>query len=163
MKKLLILALSILLLTVCFASCEDEGIHLEHTYEYFPFKTGHFKFFTCGCPSPDIMGEHYDHDSDWKCDACGYLMEHTAHPVTYISAGKVGHFINYTCGCPSPEGTVDHSDQNGDNKCDYCEYEITEGDEYSVTMNDEEWLYESYGSRLYFPRQRRKNNQRARR
>lgn len=143
MKKLLALSLAILLISCCLASCGDEEIHFEHTYEYIVSETGHFKSFTCGCPAPDVWEEHYDHDSDWKCDACGYIMGHTGHTVTYISSGEFGHFINYTCGCLSPEGTVDHYDQNGDNKCDYCEYEMTERDEYSVTMNDEEWLYES--------------------
>jgi len=78
MKKSLILVLSVLLLVICLISCDEGVTHLGCTYEYIVYETGHFKQYTCGCPSPDIMGEHYDHDSNDICDACGYDMSSRA-------------------------------------------------------------------------------------
>ena len=77
MKKLLFLLL-IVAIVICLASCDwfeikPDDEH-EHTWEYVQYETGHFKQFTCGCPSPDIMGEHCDNDGDYVCDACGYLF-----------------------------------------------------------------------------------------
>ena len=77
MKKLLALCFTVVLCLCCLASCELIHTALkigEHSYEYIAYETGHYKQYTCGCPSPDIMGEHYDHDGDWKCDACGYVL-----------------------------------------------------------------------------------------
>lgn len=77
MKKLLALVLMTILVLVCLSSCEvlHSTFNIgEHTYEYIQYETGHFKQYTCGCPSPEIMGEHYDHDENDICDACGYDM-----------------------------------------------------------------------------------------
>ncbi len=71
MKKVLFLAL-ILLTVVCLVSCDEGVTHLGHSYEYIAYETGHFKAHTCGCPSPDVLEEHYDHNCDLICDACGY-------------------------------------------------------------------------------------------
>ena len=77
MKKLLFLLLT-LTIVLCLASCDwfetkPDDNH-EHTWEYVQYETGHFKQYTCGCPSPDIMGEHCDNDGDYVCDECGYLL-----------------------------------------------------------------------------------------
>ena len=77
MKKLLLLTLVVILTLTCLASCKL--IHStfnigEHTYEYIQYETGHFKQYTCGCPSPEIMGEHCDNDENGACDVCGYLF-----------------------------------------------------------------------------------------
>ena len=77
MKKLLFLLLT-LTIVLCLASCDwfetkPDDEH-EHTWEYVQYETGHFKQYTCGCPSPDIMGEHCDNDGDYVCDECGYLL-----------------------------------------------------------------------------------------
>ena len=76
MKKFLSLTLVAFVL-LCLASCDlFEGIfeHDDHTYEYIQYETGHFKQYTCGCPSPDIMGEHCDNDENDACDVCGFLL-----------------------------------------------------------------------------------------
>ena len=73
MKKLLLILVAVLIVT-CLASCdwfETDTTH-EHTYEYIRYETGHFKQYTCGCPSPEIMGEHCDNDENGACDICGY-------------------------------------------------------------------------------------------
>lgn len=97
MKKLLALSLVILMAICCLASCdwfvktpEETTIH-EHTWEYVQYETGHFKQYTCGCPSPDIMGEHYDNDDNYACDECGYMMEiKTELPLEYLLRDQVG-------------------------------------------------------------------------
>ncbi len=83
MKKLLFLLLT-LTIVLCLASCEwfeqdseqttEPASDHEHTWEYVQYETGHFKQYTCGCPSPDIMGEHVNFDADLFCDECGYLL-----------------------------------------------------------------------------------------
>ncbi len=77
MKKKLALLTVILILSLCLASCELIHTALkvgEHSYEYIVSESGHHKVYNCGCPTPDIIEEHYDHDGDWKCDACGYVF-----------------------------------------------------------------------------------------
>ena len=76
MKKLLLLLVAVLIVT-CLASCdwfETDTTH-EHTYEYIRYETGHFKQYTCGCPSPDILGLHLDTDENGACDICGYHID----------------------------------------------------------------------------------------
>jgi hypothetical protein len=64
----------IALITVLFCiGCNKKEEH-EHTYEYIQYETSHFKFYTCGCPSPEIAGAHYDDDNDNYCDLCLYKM-----------------------------------------------------------------------------------------
>ena len=63
MKKLLFLLLTFVII-LSLASCDlfvkapeettAQQEH-EHTWEYVQYETGHFKQYTCGCPSPDIM------------------------------------------------------------------------------------------------------------
>ena len=57
--------------TLC--GCDNDENH-KHTYEYIQYETSHFKFYTCGCPSPEIAGPHYDDDNDNYCDLCLYKM-----------------------------------------------------------------------------------------
>lgn len=75
MKKLLVCILIVVLCLCCLASCKliHSTLNIgEHTYEYIQYETGHFKQYTCGCPSPEIMGEHCDNDENGTCDVCGY-------------------------------------------------------------------------------------------
>ena len=77
MKKLLALCLTVVLCLCCLASCKllHSTLNIgEHTYEYIQYETGHFKQYTCGCPSPEIMGMHCDNDENGACDVCGYLF-----------------------------------------------------------------------------------------
>ena len=77
MKKLLACILILVLCLCCLASCKllHSTLNIgEHTYEYIQYETGHFKQYTCGCPSPDILGLHLDTDENGACDVCGYLF-----------------------------------------------------------------------------------------
>ena len=47
----------------------------EHTYEFIPFEETHFKQYTCGCPSPEIVTLHFDNNNDGLCDECKYNMK----------------------------------------------------------------------------------------
>lgn len=126
MKKLLLLSLAILMILCCLASCDwfKNGEGHEHTWEYVQYETGHFKQYTCGCPSPDIMGEHYDADEDCYCDVCGFF---------------VGDEIEWQCSDTHhwwlPEGneTVpgivygygEHINADADLFCDVCRYDMS--------------------------------------
>lgn len=151
MKKLLALCLTVVLCLCCLASCKllHSTLNIgEHTYEYIQYETGHFKQYTCGCPSPDILGEHYDYDGDWKCDACGYdMLIGGAHEFEYVASeeGHCAHMVGEAC-----DGTCNkspHEDLDGDFFCDICGYNI-----YPLIPSDEnhfirnqagaEWLRE---------------------
>lgn len=112
MKKLLFLLLT-LTIVLSLASCDwfeqddnqttNPDDNHEHTWEYIQYETGHFKQFTCGCPSPDIMGEHYDNDGDLFCDVCGYDMSgivgcgHQWDDGVEVEIGIGGYVMEYTC------------------------------------------------------------------
>ena len=64
-------------MAVCLSSCKV--IHStfnigEHTYEYIQYEAGHFKQYTCGCPSPEIIELHFDNDDNGVCDVCNYYL-----------------------------------------------------------------------------------------
>lgn len=156
MKKLLCFVLSLIIIASCLASCELIHTALkvgEHSCEYIVYEAGHHKVYVCGCPSPDIMGEHYDHDEDWKCDACGYdMITGSGCEFEYVASeeGHCPHKLGEIC-----DGTCEqspHEDVDGDLFCDICGYNIYPlippdiAPEYSLTMNDEEWLYEELQS-----------------
>lgn len=85
MKRSFIMILTLCCLLSFLVSCDfgnaftdggvDENDHDEHTFEYIAYESGHFKQFTCGCPSPEIMGMHYDDDGNGFCDLCDYKLE----------------------------------------------------------------------------------------
>lgn len=75
MKKLLVVLFCVILCVTILASCQSthtESDADEHTYEYIQYEYGHFKQYTCGCPSPEILGEHIDADKNDICDVCKY-------------------------------------------------------------------------------------------
>ena len=153
MKKLLCFVLSLIIIASCLASCELIHTALkvgEHSCEYIVYEIGHHRVYICGCPTPDIIEEHYDHDGDWNCDACGYdMLIGGAHEFEYVASeeGHCEHMVGEAC-----NGTCNkspHEDLDGDLFCDICGYNIYPlippdiAPEYSLTMNDEEWLYEA--------------------
>lgn len=125
MKKLA-LCLTVILCLCCLASCKllHSTLNIvEHTYEYIQYETGHFKQYTCGCPSPDILGLHLDTDENGACDVCGYAMKiGGAFEFEYVASeeGHCEHKIGTTC-----DGTCTkspHEDKDNDSQCDYCKY-----------------------------------------
>ena len=105
MKKSVILLIAILLTVICLVSCEwftKESDH-EHTWKYVQYETGHFKQYTCGCPSPDIFGEHCDSDADLSCDICDYDMsnvgkcDHQWDAGVEVESGTGAYAMEYTC------------------------------------------------------------------
>lgn len=73
-KKFLYLLLIISVFTLFGCKFMEEDNHTEHTYEYISYEETHFKQYTCGCPSPEIVEAHYDFNEDENCDACNYIM-----------------------------------------------------------------------------------------
>ena len=150
MKKLLFLLLT-LTIVICLASCDwfetkPDDEH-EHTWEYVQYETGHYKQYTCGCASPDIMGEHCDNDGNQACDECGYLMisldvdiewqySETHHWWIPASEGGVAIGVVYAYG--------EHKDEDDDCFCDVCGYDFTENvtplGVFFSTLPGVEWL-----------------------
>ena len=134
MKKALLLGLVSAMLLICLTSCGAldldvklplfERRHTEHTFEYVASEYTHQKAFTCGCPTPDIAEEHYDHDGDLICDACSYIMPGHVH-TKITSSDEMSHSYSYTCGCPTPPNAAAHLDGDGDGRCDTCNYQMS--------------------------------------
>lgn len=128
MKKALFLLITIVIAVVCLASCDEGVTHLGHKYEYIPYEQGHFKQYTCGCPSPDILEEHYDRDSDLFCDACGHVVSNPSYGDIKWQSSETHHWW-----LSEPEGEVmndivygygEHEDKDVDFFCDICGYNI---------------------------------------
>ena len=146
MKKFVILLIVIISAVISLASCDwfTEEIQHEHTFKYIVYETGHFKQYTCGCPSPDIMAMHIDINRDGICDECGYAMgvEHTEHTWN-THYDEFGHGWAYTCGCTTPPNFALHYDGNGDGKCDDCPYQmVAEENHFIRNQAGAEWLGE---------------------
>ena len=114
MKKLLLLSLAILMILCCFASCDwflktpeettAQPSDHEHSWEYIQYETGHFKQYTCGCPSPEIMELHCNYDADMFCDICGYHLSVNTESCNHqwdegveVESGSGGYVMEYTC------------------------------------------------------------------
>ena len=66
----------VVLLTLFMCSgCINITNNHEHTYEYIAYEETHFKQYTCGCPSPEIVTLHFDNDNDGLCDECKYNLK----------------------------------------------------------------------------------------
>ena len=97
----------------------------EHTFIYVQNDSGHFKQYTCGCPSPDIFELHADEDDDGKCDICDYVMSSDC-PYRY-SIYEEGHSLVMLCDCHEAPAVIDpHEDSDGDSLCDDCGYQMSE-------------------------------------
>lgn len=151
MKKLFAVLFCIVICIATLISCNS--LMHEHTYGYIVYESGHYKYCTCGCESLQVIKPHYDLDGNWKCDACGYdVIFGVGFEFEYVATEeghcphKVGEVCDGTCN-KSP-----HEDLDGDLFCDICGYNIYPlippdiAPEYSLTMNDEEWLYEELQS-----------------
>ena len=103
MKKFLAILICAVMCITFLTSCQLVHTTLnvgEHTYEYIQYETGHFKQYTCGCPSPEIMGMHYDNDENDICDACGFEYKECNHEWdegVEIDGGVGAYVMEYTC------------------------------------------------------------------
>lgn len=128
-------ALLLIIFVVCmlFTSCEifkdfnsdsmNENSHDDHMFEYIAYESGHFKQYTCGCPSPEIMGMHIDEDRNANCDICDYTMDEHEHIYEWFKT-EGGHCMTYLCGCAYDTVLFAHVDDDDDAICDMCEYEL---------------------------------------
>ena len=131
MKKLLFLLLT-LTIVLCLASCDWFETNLdddhEHTWEYVQYETGHYKQYTCGCPSPDIMGMHCDNNGDYVCDECGYLMISLDVDIEW-QYGETHHWWLPTAEDGVAFGVVygygEHENFDADMFCDICGYHLS--------------------------------------
>lgn len=72
MKKIII-CLLLIFSTFMLIGCNGEN-H-EHTFKYISYEETHFKQYTCGCPSSEIIELHSDSDIDFICDICAYSLK----------------------------------------------------------------------------------------
>ena len=143
MKKLLFLLLT-LTIVLCLASCDwfetkPDDDH-EHTWEYIQYETGHFKQFTCGCPSPTIMVSHCDSDDNGICDECEYGMCSTPeNHKRIVNWNSEEHWWVYNCECNLPKEKEAHYDNDGNARCDVCNDYMPEP---ILLSKKESWLNE---------------------
>lgn len=87
MKKILFIALMLILVLSCLAACDiTDGIFggHQHTYgewEYDEFK--HWREYSCGCDLEVELGTHTNEDGDEFCDVCGYEVGFKSDYVLY--------------------------------------------------------------------------------
>ena len=81
MKKIILLTLLCIMAAFTFAACDIPfdipffGEH-EHTFgEYQGYESGHFREYTCGHATPEIMEMHSDENGDGYCDLCSYKLK----------------------------------------------------------------------------------------
>ena len=129
MKKVIPLILSLCMMLFCLASCnnifETFDNHTEHTFEYIAYEETHFKQYTCGCPSPEIVEMHYDNDFNGVCDACGYKTSKFEIKWQYSDT-------HHWWVPEAPDGPAlgvvygygEHENWDADLFCDICGYEI---------------------------------------
>ena len=144
MKKAILFCIILVVCFCCLISCEDKNKEEEHehTFEYETYESGHFKKYTCGCPSPDIMMGHLDTDGNNACDVCGYGMPKHEHTYKY-NHDDIGHGWYYTCGCMTPPNFAQHFDGDGNGLCDICSYQmVAEGNHFIRNQTGAEWLCE---------------------
>ena len=144
MKKLLLFLLA-LTLVISLASCDMFILtDCKHTVgEYRSNNDQHWRNYTCGCDIDAVYEDHYDENSDGKCDACGYGMyngfDHICSTEYYKDAEN--HCLRSVCGCHGfPEFLEPHYDLNGDEICDVCGYFMVGGEEYVALTDFESWL-----------------------
>ena len=92
-KKLLAMFIFAITCAATLTSCKLAHSTLnigEHTFEYVQYETGHFKKYTCGCPSPEIMGQHIDADVNDICDLCGFEYVF----IFVLTADESGYELN---------------------------------------------------------------------
>ena len=145
MKKLFSFLLVVTLL-ILLVSCDIISVFKDckHTVgDYHTNNSQHWRNYTCGCDIDAVYEDHYDENSDGKCDACGYGMynglDHVCSTEYYMDAEN--HCLRSVCGCHGfPEFLEPHYDLNNDESCDACGYFMGD-DEDNVALSDfESWL-----------------------
>ena len=152
MRKTFVCFLVMMLVIICFTSCEivnelfgkspdsndttteqgnevEENTEIEHKHtfgEWHYDEISHWCSWNCSLDACDIdtYGEHYDKDSNGYCDACEYQMIHTEHTGEW-KWNEESHSYQYTCGCITEEIAELHYDHDIDSYCDACGYKLS--------------------------------------
>ena len=127
MKRVLALALTLLLAVGMLIGCANEGVGANHvhTFDYSKWSydaNGHWFNATCDC---EVVTEeklkHVDENKDGACDACKYVFE-CKDGHSYSSewaADCTNHWQVSSCGhITAPANLALHADANGDGICD---------------------------------------------
>ena len=126
MKRLWTILFFALLCLSLFTACNE--IDHEHTYEYISHEAGHFKQYTCGCPSPDILEEHYDRDGDLLCDACKLQISVASNGIPW-QYSETHHWWTPDATDSPTTGVVyaygEHQNHDADLFCDICGYDMS--------------------------------------
>ena len=113
----------------CFSGCANpadstnssptDSSSCEHTYEWIPSESSHYKQYTCGCPSPDIAELHYDNDENGFCDVCGYSTVVKMQLSHIMQCLPFEYNLDYFC--EKYNLKIDEGYLVIDNATDYCE------------------------------------------
>ena len=101
-----------------------------HTYNYVSEgEVGHYKNFTCGCPSEEGTTPHNDVDSDFFCDECGDYMDHLNVDVDW-KYSETHHWRLPDSSGGDMIGVVygygEHENMDADMFCDVCGYHMVD-------------------------------------
>ncbi len=140
MKKVLILALGLVLCLAVFTACQEEEPPHEHTFaDVWNYNdTEHWHDATCEHTAEQSdKGAHVDNDGNDICDTCGRVNNHTHSFATEWSWDEEFHYYKSTCGHNVKDMQAAHVDENNDAICDVCTYdyghEHTYAEAWSVT------------------------------
>lgn len=75
MKKTLVCLLLVFTVFGLFGCNDKQEAQHEHTYgQWQCFESGHFREYTCGCATPEILECHIDEDLNNICDKCEMIL-----------------------------------------------------------------------------------------
>ncbi len=121
MKKLLSLAITLVLAVSLLASCQPE---CEHTFSenWNSDANSHWHPATCEHGEQKSgLADHTDADEDGKCDVCEHIVGHDHRFADSWSYDETHHWKDATCSHTGEKGEYSlHSDENTDGSCDGC-------------------------------------------
>ena len=135
MKKILCMALCVMMVLSMFAGCggqkETEPSETKHTHTWSETwstnESSHWKVCS-GCSLQAMMGAHMDDDMDGVCNDCGYEepCQHTFNEEKWMSDAS-HHWHPATCKHEGQQSAkAVHVDEDQDGVCDVCAYLDTE-------------------------------------
>ncbi len=146
MKKVSLLVLVCMILSLAFVSCDMITSH-EHSFGTEWLNDGKNHFNACsGCSEKRDFAAHADANGDNACDICGFPIEnlYSVHEHEYNTAwafDATNHF--HTCKtCVAVTASAAHVDEDKNNACDVCGYIIENLYEIHEHSFGSAWLFD---------------------
>ncbi len=147
MKKVSLLVLVCMILSLAFVSCDMITPH-EHSFGTEWLNDGKNHFNACsGCSEKGSLEAHIDSNGDNACDICNFPIEnlYSVHEHEYNTAwafDAVNHF--HTCKtCGGVTASAAHADANGDNACDVCSFTMKNLFETHTHDHNTDWSFDT--------------------